>query len=673
MKSLLRPAAMGFAAVMTAAFAAATPAPPSVKPSQLHASKIVSTQDAALLREAIGAAREYDWTKVNALRRAARDEDVRDIILWLLVTSESEIASFDLLNTAISRLDDWPLSTTMKIRAEARIGDSALSHPQRIAWLRETGPISGAGKAALAYSHTAIGQSAEAAAAARDAWRNNTLEPDVERDILNKFGSALSLQDHIARADFLMWTRQHSAARRLKPRLDSSHRALVDARIALQARQRGVDARVEAVPSKLQNHPGLLFDRAKWRRRAGFKDAVSPLLVQINGADVPVVARDDLWKERRLAVRAELKNGDQRTAYRLSKPHGLSRGVEFAEAEWLAGWISLRHLNDPETAFNHFATLRSGVSTPISVSRAEYWIGRALDAQGAKLEAQGAYREGAKHKYSYYGQLAAEKIDDLAITFPISAAPTQVDRAAFAERRLVRVLKLLGESGDRSHFRRFAFHLDDRLKTTAEHDLLAELAAEYQTPDVGVRGGKSGVNNGLAPINAAYPLLDLPSASRQRVEDAFVMAISRQESELNPRAISYANAHGLMQLLPSTARSQARREGLPFRTSWLTDDPEYNIRLGSAHLGDLVRTFDGSYIMAAAAYNAGARRPRQWVVEYGDPRLGEIDAIDWVEYIPFSQTRNYVQRILENIQVYRARLGESDRISISRDLNRGRR
>ncbi|MEO0982314.1 MAG: lytic transglycosylase domain-containing protein [Pseudomonadota bacterium] len=650
----------------------AAPAAPSLKPPNLHASRVVSTQDAETLRKALRAADDSNWNRVASLRRNARDPVVEDLMTWLLATSGGDVLGFDALDQVMQRMSDWPRIGAVRVAAEDKIDESALDHAQRIAWLqRGEGPISGEGKAALAISLNATGRREEAVAAAKDAWRNHPLDSRTSDRLLDTFRGEFTSSDHEARTDFLLWTGQRTAARQMKPLLNAGYRALVDARIALAVRARGVDRRVDAVPASLQDNPGLLYDRARWRRRSGLRDAALPLLVQINGEDVPYAGRDELWRERNIALRRVLRDGDADTAYRLSAGHGMTSGADFAAAEWAAGWVALRLQNDPERALGHFATLRKGVSTPVSVSRAEYWLGRTFEAMGDAQSAEEAYAAGAVHKTAFYGQLAAERAGVTDLQLPAPVAPTAADREAFEARPLVRAIRLLGEAGDSPRFRRFSFHLDDQLDNPVEHELLAEIAAEYQRPDVGVRGGKAGLARGIVPTNAAYPVLDVQPQRQARVENAFVMALSRQESELNPRAISHANARGLMQLLPSTARMQARREGLPFRTSWLTDDPSYNVTLGAAHLDDLLSAFNGSYIMTAAAYNAGESRPRRWIEEYGDPRRGEIDPVDWIEYIPFSETRNYVQRILENVQVYRNRLGQDAQIRLSEDIERG--
>ena len=323
--------------------------------------------------------------------------------------------------------------------------------------------------------------------------------------------------------------------------------------------------------------------------------------------------------------------------------------------------------------FEPVSALENGVSTPISLARAAYWKGRTLDVLDKREEALAAYEDAAKHKFTYYGQLASERLNDRGLNLGAEMEPSEAERANFEANRLVKALRLLGETGNTRLFRKFAYHLDDQLASPAEYTMLAELAEEYQITDIGVRGAKAGLAKGIISPQAAYPIVDYPLSRQPRVERPLMLALSRQESEMNPRAISGAGARGLMQFMPATARHEARLRGLPYRKSWLTDDPGYNMTLGGAHLDNLLDQFNGSYIMTAAAYNAGGRRPKAWVQDYGDPRRGEIDPVDWVEFIPFSETRNYVQRVLENIQVYRYRVtGQETDIRLKEDLDRGR-
>lgn len=645
---------------------------PSLKPERTYASSVVSTQDAATLSDALSAASSGDWSRVARLQGEARSDIVRDLILWRRASSGPPGMGFQEIADAMEKLAGWPRVPQMQDRAEELIADSGLSPSRQIAWLEAHGPMTGDGQVALARALSATGQESRAVEIARETWRGRTLSSDASSSLLSRFGNSLTQEDHRARVDFLLWTRQRSEASRLTSRLTPDWRALVEARISLQAGRNGVDAAVRAVPDPLQNHPGLLFDRAQWRRQRGMGDEAVPLLVDIDGDDVPYAGRGRLWDERNVAMRGQLRDRNFATAYALSSTHGLDSGADFAEAEWVSGWIALRHRDNPQTALGHFTSLGDGVSTPISTSRAEYWAGRALSEMGDTARANDFYGSASHYNYTYYGQLAAEQIGARSIAFSDASAVTEADRAAFDGRPLVQALRLLAESGQSSLFRTFAYHLDDELETQADYLLLAELARDYQYDDIGVRGAKAGMARGIVAPDAAYPLVNFPLLREPYVERSLMLALSRQESEMNPRAISHANARGLMQFLPATAQMEARQRGLPYRASWLTDDPGYNMTLGGAHLDTLLDQFNGSYIMTAAAYNAGASRPRRWIEDYGDPRRGEVDPVDWVEFIPFSETRNYVQRVLENTQVYRHRLsGAEEDIQLSDDLRRG--
>jgi len=652
---------------------ATAPQPPSVKPKKPYASRVVSTTDAAMLEGALDAADRGDWRRVDQLQAAAADPVVKDLILWRKATSHGDALGFAELANALDRLEGWPRESVIRGFAERAISDSRLSYGERVAWLSDGGPVSGDGEIALAIAEIQTGAVEDGEARLRAAFRGRTLSNDALDRVLEAYASRISQDDLRARVDFLLWTGQRSEARTLSRRLTADYRALVEARIALAARRRGVDNAVNAVPDHLQDHPGLLYDRARWRRQRGRQDGATPLLMDIDTDGVPEAGRSRLWRERHIAARSAIKDRDYRDAYTLSAPHGLTSGADFAAAEFLAGWLALRKEGDAARAARHFSTLGAGVSTPISASRADYWSGRALEMLGESADADEAYARAAAYPFTYYGQLAAERAGQDVIAFEAPAEPSAAEQAAFEARPLVRALRLLAEAGETGLFRQFAYHLDDQLGTPADFLLLKRLGEEYRYDDVGVRGAKAGLARGIVAADAAYPLVDFPLLREPRVERSLMLALSRQESEMNPRAISHANARGLMQFLPSTAQSEARRRGLPYRTSWLTDDPGYNMTLGGAHLDTLLDQFNGSYIMTAAAYNAGARRPRAWIGDYGDPRRGDVDPVDWVEMIPFSETRNYVQRVLENTQVYRHRLsGEAEEIRLSEDLERGK-
>ncbi len=649
--------------------------PPTRKPRPTYTSSVLNRSDAERVQIGLEAARDGDWNKVVSYRKALNDPAAKKLLLWRHASTGMNSEDFEFLDKTLTELAGWPGMSSVRENAEEKIVNTRMNASQRAAWLEKSGPISGEGKINLAEAYLQLGRKDDAHRLIRDAWLNHVFQTSRQSQIANEYRNVLTREDHEKRADLLLWLRQRTAAKAMKPYLSSDYDKLVDARIALAVGARGVDSTINAVPARLQSDPGLLFERAYWRRKRGMWDGARPLLLEINPAGVPEAGLARIWDEKNLHIRTAIKQDEHLIAYRLAASHGLTSGVDFASGEFIAGWMALRYLNRPSDALKHFRTLEAGVGSPISKSRGFYWTGEAYKALGQQAEALAAYQQAAAFNTTFYGQRAAEKLGTAAImSLPAPIVPTTEQRTAFRQREKVKALIMLVEAGEDYQFRRLAFDLDDELTSTLDYALLFDLTKSYNMTQVGVRGAKAGMAKDLVETGAAYPLFPftLPIDRASSAEPAMVIALSRQESELNPKAVSHAAAYGLMQMLNGTARLQARREGVSYKRSWLLDDPEYNVKLGRAHLSDLIERFDGSYILAIAAYNAGASRPTQWVKDYGDPRRGEIDPIDFIESIPFSETRNYVQRVLENTQVYRHRLsGQPEQIRLEADLSRG--
>jgi len=637
-----------------------------------------SSSERMRLRSGLAAAESGDWSGLAQLRDSATDPLVRRMLQWRWAAATDAPLYFDDISQALTELQGWPGRTAMRTRAEQAVLSSRLSASERVTFLRgDGGPITGDGRMALAISLKDSGQRGEAVEIARAAWRDDALSTEMEDRALAEFSSSFTSEDHAARVDGLLWRNQHTAARRLLPRVSAADRALANARIAMQSRQRrGLQAAVDAVPRSRVDNPGFLYDRAQYRRRAGNPEEALPLMVEVDARQAPAAARAELFAERRLYVPRALRARNYRQAYALVSNHGLTSGEAFADAEWMAGWLSLRFLGNAERAREHFAHLSDNVSSPVSLSRALYWRAEAERALGNNAEADRLLDQAAQYNFTYYGQLAATRGDRTAtLSLPETAQVTEAARNRFENRELVRALRVMSEVGAQRDFESIAFYLDDTLDDPMELELLSQMAREQSYHRTALRSAKAGLFRNVVATSAAYPTLELPSIVQQRgrPEPALVHAIIRQESEFDPEAISSANARGLMQLIPSTAQAEARRAGMSFQRAALTTDPQYNMTLGSQHLAGLIDDFGGSYVMAIASYNAGSGNVRNWVNEWGDPRSSNVDVIDWIELIPFSETRNYVQRVTENLQVYRHRLaGEPVQIQLERDLHRGR-
>jgi soluble lytic murein transglycosylase len=631
--------------------------------------------EVARLRDGLAAAERSDWYGLQSLRDSATDPLVRRMLQWRLATSTDAPNAFSDLRRALEELQGWPGRAGMRERAEQAIMDTRLSAAERISFLRqENGPVSGDGRLALAIALRDEGQRSEAIELARQTWRDDALTSVAEDRAMAEFGTTFTSEDHAARVDGLLWRGQRTAAQRLMPRLNGADRAVAAARIAMQSRaRRGLQNAVDAVPSSREDDPGFLYDRVQYRRRTGNPEEALPLAARIDARQAPLAARDEIYDERRLFVPRAMRARNYRLAYELVSNHGLTSGEEFADAEWLSGWLQLRFLDNPQRAAEHFAHLDQRVSSPVSSSRALYWRAQAAEALGQRAEAEELYGRAARFSFTYYGQLAATRGDNRAMmTLPETGRISDQARNRFGNRELVRALRLMAQVGAQRDFESIAFYLDDTLDDPQEIELLSLMAREQSYYRTALRSAKAGLFRNVVATNAAYPLITLPDAVN-RPEPALVLAIIRQESEFDAGAVSHANAHGLMQLIPATAQLQARRVGMTYQRGALTSDPQYNMTLGSSHLADLVDDFSGSYVLAIASYNAGPNRAREWIGDYGDPRSRSVDVVDWVELIPFSETRNYVQRVMENLQVYRYRLaGEPTVIQLESDLRRGR-
>ena len=634
---------------------------PRLKPDVPNHSTLLSDAEFDIFRAAMNAADNDDWSAVRQARFELDHPVASQILLWRMAVSDAR-APFSDLDLALDTLPDWPRQWSIQREAEWKIADSGMSSALIVDWFEDRQPVTGEGRVALGEALLDLGRVEEGHEELRTAWRTQTLRLSNQREVYRTHGDVFTTDDHAERADFLLWAGQRTAASRVIPLLERGERNLAQARLRLAARASGVDRAVDAVPAELTNHPGLLYERARWRRRSGMDSAALPLLLELPDSYANTEALETMWTERKLMILDLIRDGQFSVAYELAAANGMERGVEFADAEFLAGWLALVRLNDAASAYDHFVRLEAGVRTPVSTARARYWQGRAAEADDRLEEARARFLAAAEH----YGQLALIALgpDSAQLDLPPDPVPSPAERAAFADRDYVQALQLLAEVDADYLFRVFIYHFDDEMETPLEQAMLTDIATDHFRIRQAVRAAKAGRLQGMILAERAYPIIDLPEEAPYQHEATLTYSVIRQETEFDPRAVSSAGARGLMQMMPHVARATARQLDVPYDFQWLTDDPNYNLVLGMAHLDEVVNDYDGSLIMALAAYNAGGHRVRRWVNNYGDPRTGEIDPIDWVESIPFSETRNYVQRVIENLQVYRARQSESGPIAL---------
>ena len=646
---------------------------PRMKPPVPNASSLLSNSDAANFRQGMRAVEQRKWDTVEKYQRRLKDPTAKRVLLWKLAAKDPEV-SFKDITEVVQNQADWPRMTGIRSKAEAELFNKPLRPQATIDWFMGQEPVSGEGRAALADAYFKLGKDEIGKKWLRSAWRDSRLTRDRQKRIYSKYKKHLTEADHAARADHLIWlgSRYYSSAQGLSGLMSFPDRAVMDARMRVAKNASGMDAAIKAVPAALKNDPGLLYERARWRRKRKSELYALPVYLQIVDPPRTEKGRERLWREKKLMTYWALKEKRYDDAYKLTLHHGFDRGVAFAEAEFLGGWIALTKKNKPEVAAKHFANLKTGVSLPVSLGRASYWQGRAAEASG-DANSTAYYSEASQYPNVYYSQLASEKLNQgyARIILPEEQMGADI-RNQFENNELIRALRMLGEIQDERTYNQFSFHLDDVFKDKRELSLLAQLNQDFGYMKPSVRAAKQAARLGEMLTESGYPkpevFLNLPSM----FDIPFSLAIARQESEFNTKAASHAKAYGMMQMINGTAKATARKERLPYQRSWLQSDPEYAAKLGSHHLRHLLEEFDGSYIMAAAAYNAGSSRVRRWNKNYGDPRKGQIDPIDWVESIPYSETRNYVQRVMENMEVYRARLNSNQAdLTLVKNLTRG--
>lgn len=617
-------------------------------------------------REALKLAQAGKWSAARAQAAKVKSPLFGKIVTWLDLISHDSGDSFEDVAAFLDANPQWPSRHTLARRAEEAM-TAATPDEAVLAWFAQRRPLTPDGRSRLAAALYAKGKDAEADALVRESWINDTFGDRQERQFLARHRDRLTPADHWARLDRLLWDDKIEPARRMLPFVSHERRLLAEARITLIQRTGGIDKVIARVPEDLQGDPGLIYDRLRWNRAKGFDMTAR----QILDPGPPNLGRPEKWyRERAIMARRALQLGHISEAYRLAARHHLKDGAEFAGAEWLAGWIALRFLNEPATGLNHFKAMYNVVSYPVSRARAAYWAGRAAEATGNRDEAEGWYKTAAQYPTVYYGQLAEAKVNPTrGSALPAIVEPSAEERTAFNAHELTRAVRLLKDlDAKREHLRPFLLALDGVDKRPGWRTLTAALADGIGRPDIAVFVARRAVRENNEFLATGYPLVGVPHGSP---ESPLVHAVVRQESAFDPAAKSAANALGLMQLLPSTASGVAKKLGVKFSKDKLTGDPNFNLKVGRAYLQGLLDDFAGSYVLALASYNAGPNRARAWIREYGDPRDSSIDVVDWVESIPYEETRNYVQRVMEDLQVYRRRLETTEvAMNLERDLKR---
>jgi soluble lytic murein transglycosylase len=641
----------------------------------------ISGADLAAVRQAIEFARRGKSKDASEVQRRIEDPVARKLVEWAILRSDDNDGDAGRYRAFIAANPNWPSLAMFRRRAEAMLWQERadLATIRAVAGDR---PLSARGRFALGRALLAKGDQAGDQAGAqtgaqlaiREAWRVEPLPRDLEEQVLGLFGGLITHGDDKARMDRRLYANDNEAALRAANRLGGAEGAIVKARIAVNEKSASAKALLDALPASAQHDPVVMFTRIQWLRRADKIAEAAELMLAAPHDPAQIHDVDEWWVERRVLVRKLLDIGDAATAYRVARDAAPPAKENYrVDHEFTAGWIALRFLNEPAVAAEHFARIGAGIVNPTALARASYWRGRAAEALNRPAEARSHYEQAAQHGTAYYGQLARARVgaSDLALAPP--PLPSSDRRAALARIEVVRAAEILYAIGERDLVIPIMADLAEKTQDVATLVALAELATHHEDARSVLLIGKGALGRGYAFDHYAYPTFGLPHYTPigPQVEPAVVYSIARQESAFNPRDLSAANAIGLMQVTPEAGRYVAKKFNVAYDQKRLINDNVYNMQLGAAELGDDIAAYRGSYILAFAGYNAGRGRVHEWVERFGDPRDPHVDPIDWVERIPFAETRNYVQRILENMQVYRVRFGGGTLLLIEADIRRG--
>jgi soluble lytic murein transglycosylase len=601
------------------------------------------------MRTALELASGKDWDGALAVAPSGVG---RDVIEWQrLRAGEGRLGEYE---DFLARRPDWPGLPLLREKGEEAVARS--DDPARvIAWFKAGQPETGAGALAYVRALLAAGRPADAETEAMRAWTALPFAAEEEQALIDLAPEAVSFV-HELRLGNLLWDGRTKEAEWMLKRVPEDLRALARARLALQTESKGVTGLIEAVPKARAGDAGLAYDRFVWRMRKELYDEATELILE-RSKSAESLGRPEAWAERRAVLaRYLMRTGDPKDAYQVAANHHLptdSGASAYADLEFLAGFIALRRLNDPAAALKHFRQLLAGVTTPISLARAHYWIGRAEEAAGQ--DGTASYKAAAKHQTAFYGLLAAERLG-LSLDAGLLAKPATPDwrGATYTQSSVLAAAELLLQAGDRTLAKRFLLQLGESQDATGLAQL-ADMALDWGEPHLALLVAKAAAERGLILPHAYYPVPEFVPDGLS-VSRALALSISRRESEFDPAARSSADARGLMQVLPGTAKLMAGKLGKPFDASKLISDPAYNVTMGSAYLAQMAEEFGPSVALIASGYNAGPGRPRRWITEFGDPRRPDVDVVDWVETIPFAETRTYVMRVAEGVVIYRAKL-----------------
>lgn len=625
---------------------------PLIKPVE-DAPKLALPVDATGVREALAAYKSGDLAKGDAAAKTATNDVARATLEWAALRLQSRSLGLPRIEAFLQANPDWPLADWLRARAEQAMFVSGAAPAKLATWFDGAKPASSTGSILLARQLLAKDKRDDAAAMIAKLWREDDLGAWAEGAILKEFGALLKPEDHRWRADRYFYKEKYALAATAAARAGKDFLAFASARTAVA---KGADPAKAKIDAKWTKEPSWRFAQVHRLRKAEKYEEAAKLLTGADLDPATLVDADEWWEERRIIARKRLDAGDAETAYKLAVAHGAASGETLIAAEFHAGWIALRFLDKPDVALEHFARASEAATTPMSRSRAYYWQARAAEKSEEPDAADRLYALAGAYSSTYYGQLANERLGRKDV--PVRTAP----RIAQGDERMmaVRVVELLEALGETDLSLPLAVGMGRNVNDTAQLGALGEVLAKSKHARATLVAGKLAAQRGVELDDLAFPAYGVPEFSplANSAAKPVVYAIARQESAFQANVVSHAGAKGLMQMLTSRAQRTAKNKNVPFDANRLLNDASFNAQLGAAHLGELMEEHPGSLLMVFAAYNAGGHRVKQWIAAYGDPRKPGVDPIDWVERIPFTETRNYVQRVAENLTMYRQLLKE---------------
>ena len=619
-------------------------------------SKYYSKKDFALAKKAISEMKQAKWPNAIKSAKKAKDKSIYNFIQWRHLLTKGNKASYYDYKTFIDSNENYPRIGRVKYLAEHKLSTESITPKKIIDWFGEDEPLSGFGKMILGESFILNGNDQRGISLIKEGWISAELSRSELKFYRKKFKKYLNADDYIKRADYLAWNNKYWDLKRLLRYLPKDYELLYTARQLLMSKSYGVDNAIAKVPSKFKNDAGLNYDRLKWRRKRGRVDSSLEILLKVKNTKDYLERPDKWWIEREIISRSLIYKKKYELAYKVASKHALTDGPEYAAAEWMSGWIALSFLNDPLLAKDHFENFYNNVGYPISTSRGAYWLAKTYQKLEKQDMANQWFEVAANFLTTYYGQLAFMELNPNQ-TFELTKDMeiSKDYRNDFFKKDLVKLIYLLDELDEDKYTKHILRHLANDNIDSGSELLAAELATNIDRYDFAIQIAKIASYEKRFHNTYNYPIISTPKFinGRKIPDTAFILSIIRQESEFDLSANSHAGAKGLMQLMPYTAKLVAKQANLPYSKSRLTKDAEYNINLGSHYIAGLILEYDGAYPFAIAAYNAGPKRVRYWKKINKNPQKNQIDYVNWIELIKFKETRNYVQRVLENYNVYR--------------------